>query len=73
MYHPAVALYKGSMRTVLLEDFSNLKKFLEGELVPTMVDDTVSTIIAEKEKMKVSASEVRKKEDAHKAQVGMNI
>lgn len=28
-YHPAVALYNGSMRNVLLEDFKNLKKIIE--------------------------------------------
>ncbi len=30
MYHPAVALYNGSYRDVLLKDFQNLKKFLDG-------------------------------------------
>ena len=29
MYHPAVALYNGSYREVLLKDIQNLKKFLE--------------------------------------------
>lgn len=31
MYHPAVALYKGSMREVLLEDIKGLKKILDGD------------------------------------------
>lgn len=31
MYHPAVALYKGSMREVLLADIQNLKKILDGD------------------------------------------
>jgi len=31
MYHPAVALYNGSMRSTLLKDFANLKEFLDGE------------------------------------------
>ncbi len=30
MYHPAVALYNGSYREVLLKDMQNLKEFLEG-------------------------------------------
>lgn len=29
MYHPAVALYNGGMRKTLLEDFQNLKKYLD--------------------------------------------
>ena len=49
MYHPAVALYKGSMRSILLEDFKTLKGFLDGTVLPKSLDDTVSTIIAEKE------------------------
>lgn len=32
MYHPAVALYNGSMRGVMSEDFKNLKPVLEGNL-----------------------------------------
>lgn len=52
MYHPAVALYKGSMREVLKEDFQTLKGFLDGEVAPTSLDDAVSSIIAEKEKSK---------------------
>jgi DNA polymerase len=48
MYHPAVALYKGSMRPVLLEDFQNLRKFLDGELEPESLDDVVDNIIKEK-------------------------
>ncbi len=31
MYHPAAALYNGSMRSVLLEDFKVLKKIISGE------------------------------------------
>lgn len=31
MYHPAVALYNGSYRSVLLKDFQNLRKFLDGQ------------------------------------------
>lgn len=34
MYHPAVALYDGSMRSVLMEDFQVLKKFLQGKVEP---------------------------------------
>jgi DNA polymerase len=52
MYHPAVALYKGSMRPVLLEDFQNLRKFLDGELKPTSLEDVVAKIIKEKDQMK---------------------
>jgi len=37
MYHPAVALYKGSMREVLLEDFKVLKRILDGDM--SMVED----------------------------------
>lgn len=49
MYHPAVALYKGSMRSVLLEDFKTLRSFLDGDEEAKSLDDTVSSIIAEKE------------------------
>ncbi|MFH1547393.1 MAG: uracil-DNA glycosylase family protein, partial [bacterium] len=62
MYHPAVALYKGSMRTVLIEDFQNLKKFLDGNLEPISLDDVVDDIIKEK-------SEIEK--PAKSEQVGM--
>ena len=31
MYHPAVALYKGSMREVMLEDMEGLKRILDGD------------------------------------------
>ncbi|MBN2100920.1 uracil-DNA glycosylase [Candidatus Dojkabacteria bacterium] len=48
MYHPAVALYKGSMRVTLMEDMANLKKFLDGDLKPVSVEDAVSEIIKEK-------------------------
>lgn len=71
MYHPAVALYKGSMRAVLLEDFKNLKKFLDGEAEPESLDDVVTEIMAEKkigEKKKVERKETNNEE-----QVGMNI
>lgn len=53
MYHPAVALYKGSMRPVLLEDFQNLRKFLNGEIEPESLDDVVNDIIKEKKVTKV--------------------
>lgn len=72
MYHPAVALYKGSMREVLLEDFQNLRKFLDGELEPVTLDDVVSDIIKEKEPK--DGEEQKKKvtpEDA--GQVGLGI
>lgn len=31
MYHPAVALYKGSMREIMLGDFQHLKQILDGD------------------------------------------
>ncbi len=31
MYHPAVALYKGSMREVMLEDIKGLRQILDGD------------------------------------------
>ena len=34
MLHPAAALHQGGMRPALLEDFENLKKFLERDLQP---------------------------------------
>jgi len=52
MYHPAVALYKGSMRAVLLEDFKILKNFLEGKAKPESLDDVVDRIMMEKGSMK---------------------
>jgi len=52
MYHPAVVLYKGSMREVLLEDFKNLRRFLDGEIEPMSLEDVVSNIIKEKGQLK---------------------
>lgn len=67
MYHPAVALYKGSMREVLLEDFKVLRGFLDGEVEPESVEDAVDEIIKQKkgsnkedkpEEQKTSSSQV---------------
>lgn len=52
MYHPAVVLYKGSMRAVLLEDFKKLKAFLDGKVKPESLDDVVASIIKEKNSLK---------------------
>jgi len=32
MYHPAVALYNGELKDVLVNDFKRLQMFLEGKL-----------------------------------------
>ncbi|MBN1374158.1 uracil-DNA glycosylase [Candidatus Dojkabacteria bacterium] len=48
-YHPAFALYNGSNRPVLMADFQKLKSFLDGNLEPVKIDDTVSDIIKTKE------------------------
>ena len=69
MYHPAVALYKGSMREVLLNDFKMLRKFLDGDVEPESLGDTVSSIIAEKNALKVENEDDQKNED----QVGMSL
>ncbi|MDD3661932.1 MAG: uracil-DNA glycosylase [Candidatus Dojkabacteria bacterium] len=50
MYHPAVALYNGSYRKVLLDDFKTLREFLDGAVEPETLNDAVSDIIAEKRK-----------------------
>ncbi|MBL8015570.1 MAG: uracil-DNA glycosylase [Candidatus Doudnabacteria bacterium] len=42
MYHPAVALYKGSMREVMLEDIKLLKDILAGD--ESKVEDLVTAI-----------------------------
>lgn len=68
MYHPAVALYKGSMRSVLLEDFKVLRKFLDNEIEPESLDDTVTNIMKEKKDMN---KEVVKKKD--NSQFGMKL
>ncbi len=70
MYHPAVALYKGSMRAILLEDFKNLRKFLDGELEPISLNDAVTEIIAEKKK---AVKEASSDDASGKDQVGMNL
>ncbi|HEC63937.1 MAG TPA: uracil-DNA glycosylase [bacterium] len=45
MYHPAAALYKGSMRSVLIDDMQNLKRILEGdESLVESLEDTVSEV-----------------------------
>lgn len=46
MYHPAVALYNGSMRKVLLEDMQKLKRVLDGDLKPENLDAEVDEIIS---------------------------
>lgn len=38
-YHPAVALYNGSMRSVMLEDFQKLRSLLDHKLKPQNLDD----------------------------------
>ncbi|MBN1618593.1 uracil-DNA glycosylase [Candidatus Dojkabacteria bacterium] len=52
MYHPAVALYNGAMRPILLEDIKKLRLFLDGKLDAQSLNDTVSKIISEKETLK---------------------
>jgi uracil-DNA glycosylase len=44
MYHPAVALYNGSMREVLLADMQKLKKVLDGEIEPQNLDAEIDEI-----------------------------
>lgn len=50
MYHPAVALYNGSMRPVLKEDMQILKKFLNGEVEPESLSGKVGEIMKKKDK-----------------------
>lgn len=68
MYHPAVALYKGSMRAILLEDFKVLRRFLDNEIEPESLDDVVTNIM--KEKRGMNKDEIKKKDDS---QVGMEL
>jgi uracil-DNA glycosylase len=44
MYHPAVALYNGSMREVLVADMKKLGKILEGEIEPENLDKDLEDI-----------------------------
>lgn len=69
MYHPAAALHNGSLRPTMLEDIKSLRKFLDGELKPVSVEDTVSEIINEKNKLKSKKPET----PSELGQVGMNI
>jgi hypothetical protein len=71
MYHPAVALYKGSMRDVLLADFKILRRFLDGEVEPESLEDTVSSIMAEKKQ--VSESGTHAYGSANEDQFGMGL
>lgn len=73
MYHPAVALYNGSMRAVLLKDFTALRRFLDGEMEPESLEDTVSTLIAEKNAVKKAAEENEERNNAGADQVGMSL
>jgi DNA polymerase len=50
MYHPAVALYNGSMRSVLMEDFQVLKNFLEGKVDPVPLDNGLGDMKVMKDK-----------------------
>lgn len=52
MYHPAVALYNGSFRKVLLDDFQNLKKFLDGAKNAATVEDAIAADAAESDVVK---------------------
>jgi DNA polymerase len=67
MYHPAAALYNGSMRQTLLDDMQNLKRVLDGDdsLVENL-DDTISEI-------KQILDKSRKDEAKLQTQMGMGI
>ncbi|MBN1915655.1 uracil-DNA glycosylase [Candidatus Dojkabacteria bacterium] len=68
MYHPAVALYNGSMRKVMLEDMKGLKKILNGkDIFVEELEDSVSEI---KDLIQKSRLKEREKE---KSQVGFGI
>lgn len=71
MYHPAVVLYKGSMREVLLEDFKNLRKFLDGKIKPMSLEDVVSNIIKAKGPIPPQAGVQDLKKLKDKDQMGM--
>ncbi len=73
MYHPAAALYNGSMRPVLLEDFQNLRKFLDGELEPESLGDVIDKIIQEKEADKKEQKKNERKSPEQSGQVGLGI
>jgi len=69
MYHPAVALYNGSMRQTLLDDIKNLRNFLDGKI--EKIDDwekadfeSNSKVIQEiRDIMKAKNAEKQKKEE----------
>ena len=68
MYHPAAALYNGSMRAVMLEDMKGLKRILDGDL--TDVQELNEKVNEIKEMMEKSKE---KKESEKNEQVGFGI
>ncbi|MEA3357767.1 MAG: uracil-DNA glycosylase [Patescibacteria group bacterium] len=72
MYHPAVALYKGSMREVLLKDFGNLKKFIDGEIEAVSLDDVISRIMKEKD-VGGDEAKAKVKKESTASQIGLGL
>ncbi len=69
MYHPAAALHNGGLRPTLFEDIKVLGAFLAGKAKPQSVDDTVSEIMKEKDKL----FKDKKPKDGGSDQVGMML
>ncbi len=69
MYHPAVALYNGSMREVMLNDMKGLKKILDGDESDVEELDDNGGMEDIKELMKKSKEKERKEHE----QVGLGI
>lgn len=44
LYHPAVGLYKATMRKQLMQDFRSIRGFLEGKIKPESIQPEVSKI-----------------------------
>jgi len=69
MYHPAVALYNGSFREVLFNDFAKLKKLLDG--------DEGEVIILKEKRNEIARLLRRKREEKKKGkikrQLGMSL
>ena len=54
MYHPAVALYKASLKEVLLKDMEKLKQVLDGKIQPESLDSVVDEALAKLAKHKIN-------------------
>jgi len=62
LYHPAVGLYKASMKETLLQDFKSIKLYLDGELEPESLKTDITEIKALLDKDTADKVEAKSKE-----------